>query len=203
MSNFNLMANKKDDATEILIKNTAKRLFFGEGKFNATTQEIADVAGVNRTLINYYFRSRDKLFEQIFSDAQDEEQRRTHEIIFSERPFKEKIEKFIDDSFAMAKEYPYMEIYLVTQFNQGCYFKDLEVMDKMMTKFYAEVLAEMEKGTIDKMEPIQFLLNMISLISFPVAMRPLFQKTIRLSDDEYEKILGDRKRIIIGLLFNS
>jgi len=197
------MANKKDDATEELIKNTAKRLFFGEGKFNATTQEIADAAGVNRTLINYYFRSRDRLFEQIFSDAQDAEQTRTHEIVFSELPFKEKIENFIDDSFIMAKEYPYMEIYLVTQFNQGCYFKNIEEMDKMMQQFYAEVLDEMEKGTIEKMEPIQFLLNMVSLISFPIAMRPLFQKTMRISDEEYERILLERKCIIVDLLFKK
>ena len=69
-----MATTKKDDATEELIKNTAKRLFFGEGKFNATTQEIADAAGVNRTLINYYFRSRDKLFDLVFSDAQAREQ---------------------------------------------------------------------------------------------------------------------------------
>lgn len=112
-----MATTKKDDATEELIKNTAKRLFFGEGKFNATTQEIADAAGVNRTLINYYFRSRDKLFELVFTDAQEREQERTESIMFSELPFKAKIAEFIDDSFEMAKEYPYMEMYLVTQFN--------------------------------------------------------------------------------------
>lgn len=31
----------KDIETEYLIKKTAKRLFFGEGKFNATTQAIS------------------------------------------------------------------------------------------------------------------------------------------------------------------
>lgn len=194
---------KKDEATEELIKNTAKRLFFGEGKFNATTQEIADAAGVNRTLINYYFRSRDKLFEIVFKDAQDREQQRTEAIIFSELPFKAKIEEFIDDSFLVAKEYPYMELYLVTQFNQGCYFKDEEGMDRMLKKFFEEFEVEMIKGTIPKMEPIQFILNMISLISFPIAMRPLFQKTMRLSDNEYEKILSDRKQIIMDTLFNN
>ncbi|HYD90018.1 MAG TPA: helix-turn-helix domain-containing protein, partial [Flavobacterium sp.] len=56
------MSAKEQQDTERLIKETAKRVFFGEGRFNATTQEIADAAGVNRTLINYYFRSRDKLF---------------------------------------------------------------------------------------------------------------------------------------------
>lgn len=195
------MQVKKDEATEELIKNTAKRLFFGEGKFNATTQEIADAAGVNRTLINYYFRSRDKLFEQVFAAAQEEEQRRTETIVFSELPFRDKIAQFIDDSFEMAHDYPYMEIYLVTQFNQGCYFKDMDGMDRMIAKFYGEVEAEMDKGHIRKTEPVQFLLNMISLISFPVSMRPLFQKTMRLTDAEYEAILADRKSIIMDILF--
>lgn len=193
----------KDEATDELIKKTAKKLFFGEGKFNATTQEIADAAGVNRTLINYYFRSRDKLFEIVFADTQEKEQQRTESIVFSELPFKAKIEEFIDDSFVMAKEYPYMEIYLVTQFNQGCYFKDEEGMERMLKKFYEELVVEMEKGTIEKMEPIQFIINMVSLISFPISMRPLFQKTMRLTDEEYEKILDDRKEIIMNTLFKE
>lgn len=197
------MATKRDDATEELIKNTAKKLFFGEGKFNATTQEIADAAGVNRTLINYYFRSRDKLFEIVFKDAQDREQQRTESIIFSELPFKAKIEEFIDDSFEIAKEYPYMEIYLVTQFNQGCYYKDEEGMDRVLNKFYEEFEVEMKKGTIEKMDPVQFILNMVSLISFPISMRPLFQKTMHLTDEAYDKILYDRKEIIMNTLFKK
>lgn len=196
-----MSAEKKDEVTEELIKNTAKRLFFAEGKFNATTQEIADAAGVNRTLINYYFRSRDKLFDLVFRDAQDYEQKRTESIIFSELPFKAKIEEFIDESFIVAKEYPYMELYMVTQFNQGCYFKDEEGMDRMLKKFYEEFEVAMEEGLILKMEPIQFILNMISLISFPVAMRPLFQKSMRLTDEDYERILSERKKIIIDTLF--
>jgi AcrR family transcriptional regulator len=191
----------KDEVTEELIKNTAKKLFFGEGKFNATTQEIADAAGVNRSLINYYFRSRDKLFEIIFKDAQDNEQERTKSIMFSELPFKAKIEEFIDNSFAIAREYPFMELYLVTQFNQGSYCKYEDDMDWMLKKFYEEFEVEMTKGTISKMDPIQFILNMASLISFPIAMRPLFQKSMSLSDEQYEKILSDRKQIIMNTLF--
>jgi TetR/AcrR family transcriptional regulator len=61
----------KDAATEELIKETAKKIFFKEGKFNATTQEIADAAGVNRTLINYYFRSRNTLFDLVFKEARE------------------------------------------------------------------------------------------------------------------------------------
>ncbi|MFY0482566.1 TetR/AcrR family transcriptional regulator [Flavobacterium sp. PLA-1-15] len=196
-----MSTERKDEATEVHIKNTAKRLFFGEGKFNATTQEIADAAGVNRTLINYYFRSRDKLFDLVFADAQAREQERTESIIFSELPFKAKIAEFIDDTFDMAREYPYMEMYLVTQFNQGCYFKDEEGMDRVLKKFYEEFEVAMEEGLIRKTDPVQFILNMISLTSFPIAMRPLFQKTMHLTDQEYDKILSDRKEIIMDTLF--
>lgn len=195
------MSIKKDEATEVLIKNTAKRLFFGEGKFNATTQEIADAAGVNRTLINYYFRSRDKLFDLVFSDAQSYEQKRTKDIIFSELPFKAKIEEFLDETYRIAKEYPYLEMYLVTQFNQGCYYKDEKEMELMMKKFYEEFEIAMNDGLIRKTEPIQFILNMISLVSFPISMRPLLQKSLHLDDQEYERILLDRKKIIMDTLF--
>jgi uncharacterized protein involved in exopolysaccharide biosynthesis len=95
----------KDEATEQLIKNTAKRLVFVEGKFNATTQEIADAAGVNRTLINYYFRSRDNLFDMVFKDAKSKERERTSSIIFSELPFKAKIAEFIDNSFGLRQRW--------------------------------------------------------------------------------------------------
>ena len=196
-----MATTKKDDATEELIKNTVRKLFYTEGKFNATTQEIADAAGVNRTLINYYFRSRDKLFELVFSDAQAREQERIESIIFSALPFKDKIAEFIDDSFEIAKEYPYMEMYLVTKFNQGCFFKDEEGMDRMMKKFYEEFEVAMANGLIRKTDPVQFILNMVSLTSFPVAMRPLFQKTMHLNDAEYDKILSDRKEIIMDTLF--
>ena len=57
---------EKKDQTQQLIKETTKNLFFVKGKFDATTQEIADEAGVNRTLINYYFRSRDNLVQIVF-----------------------------------------------------------------------------------------------------------------------------------------
>ncbi len=54
-----MAAKDTGSSTENLIKETAMRVFFKEGRFTATTQEIADAAGVNRTLLHYYFRSRD------------------------------------------------------------------------------------------------------------------------------------------------
>jgi len=193
----------KDIETEVLIRKTAKRLFFGEGKFNATTQEIADAAGVNRTLINYYFRSRDNLFNLIFEDAVKREEKLREKVLFSDLPFKEKIEMYIDDSLLQAKDYPYLETYIVSRINDGCFYKEEDEWEKFMKRFYEEFENEVKKGTVEKMEPLQFILNIASLVSFPVAIRPLFQSTMRISDAEYDRILSDRKEIIMKILFKN
>lgn len=201
-----MSAKRNDDVavavdTEQLIKDTAKRIFFGEGRFNATTQEIADAAGVNRTLINYYFRSRDNLFDTVFDDAHKQEHERTEAIVFSNKPFREKIAESLDLQFEQSKEYPYLEIYMVTQMNQGCAYKDPETMSRMLDKFYLEIALEMDKGTIAKMRPEQFLLNFISLSTFPISMRPLLQETMGFSNSSYQRLLEERKEIIMNMLF--
>ncbi len=195
------MSEQENELTEELIKSTAKRLFFREGKFNATTQEIADAAGVNRTLINYYFRSRNNLFEQVFEEAQIEETKKSESILFSDKPFKDKIAEFIDYSMEVALEYPYLEIYLVTQINQGCAFNKQDQVQKVLPEFFKQIQTEIKKGTIRKMEPIQFVMNVISLISFPLCMRPLIQESMQIDDAAYNKLLKDRKKIILDTLF--
>ncbi len=195
---------KKDDATYELIIDTAKRLFFKEGKFNATTQEIADAAGVNRTLINYYFRSRDALFELVLQKAIEEEEKRREMIVFSDLPVREKLETFIDYHFEQAKKYPYREVYMVTQMNnEAIMVKDKNHIKRLTEKFYLELEDEMNKGNIQKMEPIQFVLNFISMLIFPVCMRPLLQNSFELDNEGYEKILANRKEVILKTLFKN
>ncbi len=196
---------KKEDVTYEIIVQTAKNLFFKEGKFNATTQEIADAAGVNRTLINYYFRSRNALFDLVLKLAKEEEDKKQEMIVMSDLPIREKLDQFIDLHFETAKEYPYMEIYIVTQLNQNasCHFKSDTQIQKMTKKFFSELEKEMELGNIQKMEPIQFLLNFISMISFPIGMRPLIQQALGLSDKQYDKIISERKEVILNTIFKS
>ncbi len=198
-----MSAKKTDTATEQLIKDTAKRVFFGEGRFNATTQEIADAAGVNRTLINYYFRSRNNLFDIVFEDAQKKEYERTQMIADSEEPLKEKLTAYLDLFFEQAKEYPYLEIYIVTQMNQGSCYKDPQMINELLGRFYEDINSEMEKGNIQKMQPQQFVINFISLATFPVSMRPLMEQSMGFTKEEYDKLLEDRKEIILKMLFKQ
>jgi len=193
---------EKKDQTEFIIKETAKKVFFKEGKFNATTQEIADAAGVNRTLINYYFRSRNNLFKIVFEEAKKMEVSKIDSIMLSNLDFKQKISHFIDYSLEMNNEYPYLETYIVSQINQGLTYKRDNVKEHS-EEFFKNVENAMNEGIIERMEPIQFLLNMVSLINFPLAMRPLLQENLQLSDETYKRLLNDRKEIVLKTLFKN
>lgn len=197
------MSNQaKKDQTQELIKETTKNLFFVKGKFDATTQEIADAAGVNRTLINYYFHSRDNLIQIIFDEAQKVEKEKSEIIMNSDLPFKEKIGQFIEGSLSTSLQYPYLETYIVSQINKGnCHKRDIE--EDELNELYKDIEQEMERGAIEKMEPIQFVLNMISLLVFPSAVRPLLMENLMISDEEFDKIISQRKEIILNMLFKN
>lgn len=194
----------KDD-TEELIKETAKRMFFAEGRFHATTQEIADETKVNRTLINYYFRSRNNLISIIYEEATRVSNEKSRAIFDRNRDIKEMIGEFIEDSIATSIKYPYLETYIVTEMNKNntmCSKLMKDDLDVVVNVFYG-LEEEMEKGTIKKMEPLQFLLNMISLVNYPFTIRPLLQLDLKLSDEDFKRILSDRKEIILNTLFNN
>ena len=193
---------EKKDQTQELIKETAKNLFFVQGRFDATTQEIADEAGVNRTLINYYFRSRDNLVQIVFDEAHKVEKEKSEIKLRSELPFKEKITHFIEGSLQTSLQYPYLETYIVSQINKGtCHKRDVEKEDLQI--FYRDIKKEMELGNIEKVEPIQFIINMISLLIFPSAIRPLFMENMMIDDKEFDRLIADRKDIILKLLFKN
>src|SRR5438045_3908441 len=108
-----LMAENPD--TETLIKETAKRILFQKGYLNATTQEIADEAGINRALIHYYFRSREKLMDTLIQEVIAERKEKHNKILSSDLSLQEKIRKFLDVFTERAIQNPHLENFIVTE----------------------------------------------------------------------------------------
>ncbi len=193
----------KNTGTEQLIKDTAKQLLFAEGKLHATTQEIADAAGVNRTSLHYYFRSRDLLISAIFQDAMQGLSQRLDECMLSETSFKVKTENIIAVFLRDMILFPYQETFLITEINT--FGKKLigNIQSGPVKSYLKEAADEMEKGTIEKMNPIHFLMNLFSLLSYPIIMAPLYKPLFRVSEKEFQKLIDERGKIIINLLFRK
>lgn len=193
----------RDTGTEQLIKDTAKQMFFAEGKLHATTQEIADVAGVNRTLVNYYFRSRDILFDQVFNEAQEDLVNILNEVFDSELPFKAKIKKLISVFMDESMRLPYRELFIITQMNRNDIIDSRKARVQRTKAFLSEVEAEMAKGTIKTSNPRHFALNLFSLMNYPLVTAPLQKILFNMSDEEYKTLMEERKQLIYETIFPS
>jgi len=197
----------KECKTKEIIKAAAKNLFFKKGNIHATTQDIADEAGVNRALIHYYFSNREQLFEVILNDAYQIITKRLQKAVSSDAPFREKIEKFISSYIDEAIEFPFLESFIASEFNRysEVHFTLLSNLaaESIMADFFKELTVEMNKGTIPSMQPEQFLINITSMCSFPLITRPLIQRTFNMNDKEYLEFIKNRKLEILKMIFKD
>lgn len=191
----------KDKKTEQHIIDTAMHVFFTEGRLHATTQDIADTAQVNRTLIHYYFKSRDQLFDTVFERARLESIRETQSLLCAALPFRNKIEQFVEVFLLRLQTYPFLEISMTASIQEGIYLKDKP--EAFMQQFITEVQQEMDKGTIQRSNPVHFIMNLFSLVVYPFIVKPLNQHLFGLNEQEYENIVKERKSVIMNTLFNN
>lgn len=194
---------KKDTGTEQLIKDTAKRIFFAEGKLHATTQDIVHAAGVNRALLHYYFRSRDQLIGQVFNEAMLALSERLDKVMVLEKPFRLKTEELMDVFLAEMTAYPYEEVFLVTEINTTGLGLIKQINSGPVSAYLAEVKKEMDLGTIEKMNPVHFLMNLFSLLSYPLIMSPLYRQFFQLNKDDFDQLISERKEIICRTIFKQ
>ena len=193
----------KDTGTEQLLKETAKRIFFAEGRLRATTQDIADAAGVNRAAVHYYFRSRDQLVAMVFHEAMLALGQRMGYTMQSARPFREKVESLIEVYLADMLAFPYQETFMIIEINSVGQGLIQHIDDGPVKMFLSDVEKEMENGEIEKMEAVQFLINLFSLLSYPFIMAPLYKQLFNLSENDFSKIIKERKEIICKMIFKK
>ncbi len=191
----------RDTGTEQLIKDTAKRIFFSEGKLHATTQDIADAAGVNRTLVHYYFRSRDILFEQVVHEAKEDLRQTMNDALKMETSFKDKLKRMIDIFIEEIIAYPYRELFVITETNRHDKMEADHMYELHIKPFLAEIKEEMDKGNMSAMDPRQFIMNLFALMSYPVLSGSLNKSFMKISDAEYLKMMKQRKQIVFDMIY--
>lgn len=191
--------------TDIILKTKAKELFFTKGNLSASTQEIADFAGVKRTLVNYYFGSKRELFQIVYKELIDEMKSSLSEIYMKEIPFRNKIEDVLDFLIQFRDTYPFLEVFNIQETTKLKNEQETIVRPTAFeaTKhFIKEIEEEMKKGTIRAYHPVAFSMNIFALVSQPILMQPIYRDVFDLNEQEYQEILQQRKQIALTLLFN-
>jgi AcrR family transcriptional regulator len=192
--------------TEKLIKEKAKILFFQKGFLNATTQEIADEAGVNRALIHYYFRSREQMLDILLDETLQEKKDRARKILGSELPFREKIARYINTIVDYGLMYPYLDNFIISETaRHPDKVKDFCSRDKVKSSdlIREQLAAEIQKENIAPISPEHFMVNLSSMCHYPLLAKSVLQTIHGMTDSAYRKFLIERKRVIYQAVFNE
>lgn len=194
------------DTTEKRILQSAKEIFHKKGLQGARMQEIADAAGINKAMLHYYYRSKDKLFEAVFNDAAGQFFPKVFELLNSEMPLFKKIEYFVENYIEMLIQNPFMPVFILTEISQNPehFAKVFDEHKLKVPEMLIRQLGEaMEKGEIIPMDPRHLMLNMLGMCVFPFAARIPVTKIMKFSDEEYIKFMEERKKIIPQFIINA
>jgi AcrR family transcriptional regulator len=192
--------------TEKLIKEKAKIVFFQKGILDATTQEIADEAGVNRALIHYYFRSREQLLETLLDETLLEKREKVRSILASKHPFRRKIACYINALVNYGLEYPYLDNFIISETaRRPEKVKDFCSRDRIRSSelIREQLDAEISNGTIAEISPEHFMVNLSALCNYPLLAKVVLRTVHGMTDAGYSRFLIERKQVIYRTIFNE
>lgn len=193
--------------TEQKILVAAKEVFIKKSYAGARMQEIADLAGMNKGLLHYYFRSKEKLFQRVFDEMLGQFVPKLNIIFESDLPLFEKIECFVNDYIDVLIANPYLPSFVLHELNQNPdAFVDKVLNSKNKPnpiKLMMQIQLEVQLGKIRPTEPMQLVLNMMSMCVFPFLGKPIFQRILNISHEDYLTLMELRKKEISTFIIAS
>lgn len=189
-----------DTTTEEKIKEAARVVFYKKGYAATRTRDIAEEAGINLALLNYYFRSKEKLFDMIMLETVTSFMHTMATILNNEKSTLEKKVELVASHYIdfISKE-PNIPIFMLSEIrnNAGGLLEKLPIKQIVMNSaFFKQHQEAVAKGKITEPNPLHFLMNLLGLVIFPFIVQPLLQGIGGLNDTQYNKLMQERKKLI-------
>ena len=191
---------EKNTTTEEKIKEAARAVFVQKGYAATRTRDIAEASGYNLALINYYFRSKEKLFDIIVMEQIQLFVHSIQGIVNDEQTsLQQKLEILISHYIDMLVKHPYLPTFVLSEVNANP-TKLLEKLgikghhkDAYIVKQWMEFAAK-KKGKAPN--PLHIALNVLSMTIFPFVASPLFRNRTGTSIEQFNKLMMERKILI-------
>jgi AcrR family transcriptional regulator len=200
---------KREDYTEVQqkIADTARELFVKKGFKGTTVRDIATLSGTNVAMVNYYFRSKEDLFNAIFEEAFSILMQKVFSLMDSDLPFFELIRKWVSSYFDTLIEYHDLPVFVLTElaYNPGK-LKDafrLKNPYQLYARLAIRINEEEKKGTIRTFSLPDFFLNVISLSVFPFLAKPMITQFLHLSEKDYLELLDHHREFVADFIIRA
>lgn len=198
-------SSEKEDTEELILK-AARQVFVRKGYEGARMQEIADEAGINKALLHYYFRSKEKLFDKIFSEAfrnfwpsvQVGVQQGNETV-------KSLIKAAVNAYTDLLMKMPFLPAFVIGEINRSPErMEDLLLASGINPRFVLEIIQKgIDRGEVIPVDPRSLLINIVGLSLFPFISRPLLSRMFFESDDDYLEFLENRRTDLYEFICRS
>ena len=203
-----------DADTETRILDAAHAVFMRRGTAGARMTEIAREAGVNHALVHYYFRSKQRLAEAVFRRAIGQFFPAMIGVLASDAPLEDKVRMVAAAQIDMLQNNRYLPGYLLAELNH--YPERAEQLLSTMSgttpanlraRLFGTLGKQLEdaarSGLLREIRPQEFVLNLVSMIVYPFAARPLVMAIMGMDDATFTAAMEERKKEIPAFFLSA
>ncbi|MDR0363496.1 MAG: TetR/AcrR family transcriptional regulator [Bacteroidales bacterium] len=195
-----------ENEIEKRIVEAAKQAFLEKGYLGASMRDIAKAAGVNVAMLNYYFRSKDRLFDMIFTEQLNLIIGAIMSEVIKSESLMSKLKLIISNMIDSLQKHQHLPVFVITEIHRNPdRFFAVSNFDKVypaLDYFTRQVEEEVVKENIRPIDPHLLLINIISLCIFPFLAKPLIGNVLKVSVDDFDKMKEVRKDEIFELIYN-
>jgi AcrR family transcriptional regulator len=188
-----------DSSTEEKIKEAARKVFTRKGYAAARTRDIAEEAGINLALLNYYFRSKEKLFDIIMMDNMAHFLQGVKEVLDNaQTSFQDKVGLIASNYIDMLIQHPDLPLFILSELraNPDKLVMRMGVKEFLFKSLFMKQLTDELKKNKKKINPLHFIMNTIALTVFPFVGSPVFKNIGGLKQDDFVAMMQERKKLI-------
>ena len=183
-----------DLSTEEKIKEAAQKVFLKKGYAATRTRDIAEEAGINLALLNYYFRSKEKLFDLIMLEKLEKFFGAIAPVLNNTgASLEQKIILVSSNYIDLLIANPELPLFILSEVrhNPDQFAHKLPVAKVVDSHFMKQL---MEKRP--DINPIHFLINLLAMSVFPFIMKPIFHASGIMNEKAFQMRMEERKALI-------
>lgn len=195
--------------TEERIFESALEVFSQKGKDGARMQEIADLAGINKAMLHYYFRSKEQLYEKVFDYVFVRYIQSVSDAFSEQDSFEATLRSFINAYIDNIEENPHvMRLMINENLSGGHYLKDFHMRNSHRKdgsapgRLLSRLQEAVDAGEIRAIDPFHTLVSTISLCIFFFLTLPM-QAMMDPRAKNRKKYIAKRKDHIFELVYRG
>ncbi|MDR2979012.1 MAG: TetR/AcrR family transcriptional regulator [Bacteroidales bacterium] len=167
-----------DFSKEKQILRAAEEVFLEKGFSASKTVEIADKAGVNHALLHYYFRTKENLFNKVFTEKMDMFIESFENLFSKNMPLTELIHSFVEAQFNFFSQNEKLPYFIIHEMMANDHHRKIfseqffPKLSHSIEQFNQLLQEEIRKGNIKNVRVLDLLVSITSLNMFFFVVRP-------------------------------